>query len=92
MTTLLKMLLLEAQLNNIPRTSYNWKYYNEWCNTDITPTSGVRLFFKGELLTELMTPDCTYTAPICTGSKLYNWVRKHRSFTKPWGKYYIIPL
>lgn len=92
MTALLKMLLLEAQLNNIPRTSYNWKYYNEWCNTDITPTSGVRLFFKGELLTELMTPDCTYTAPICTGSKLYNWVRKHRSFTKPWGKYYIIPL
>lgn len=91
MTTLLKMLLLEEQLNNIPRTSYNWKYYNEWCNTDITPTSGVRLFFKGELLTELMTPDCTYTAPICTGSKLYIWVRKHRSFTKPCGKYYIIP-
>ena len=89
MTALLKMLLLGEQLNNIPRTSYNWKYYNEWCNTDTTPTSGVRLFFNGELLTELMIPDCTYTSRICKGSKLYNWVLKQRSFTKPWGKYYI---
>ena len=95
MTALLKMLLLGEQLTNntlrVPFTPYNWRYYKEWCNTDITPTSGVRLFFKGELLTELMTPDCTYTSRIRTGSKLYTWVCKHRSFTKPWGKYYIIP-
>lgn len=93
MTTLLKMLLLEEQLNNntlrVPFTPYNWRYYKEWCNTDITPTSGVRLFFKGELLIELWTPNCTYTARICKDSKLNNWILKQRSFKKPWGTYYI---
>ena len=98
MTTLVKLLIVKGKLKHDAYTSYNWNFYRNTWNTDITPTSGVRLFFNRGLFTHVWLPDDgVYTTSIRKGSRLYKWILKQRSFggsctyMDVWGKYYIIP-